>query len=136
MVQIALFNALVGDGLSSHSAWRASFAVVPVPILLTVAILTLMFGTDCPAGKWSERHTLPATAVAVASGHQVHLDDDELKFSKVNPLRLSVASYHANVLYSRKKPTAKKKPVFRPQCAMLMIHPWTELLSISLSQKR
>lgn len=38
-------------GLSSHKAWRVCFAVVPVPILLFVAIATLVLGTDCPAGE-------------------------------------------------------------------------------------
>jgi NNP family nitrate/nitrite transporter-like MFS transporter len=49
-----------------------------VPILLTVAALTLIFGQDHPAGAWSQRHTLPATAVAMAHGHQVHIDSDEV----------------------------------------------------------
>lgn len=44
--------------MSVHTAWRAAFAIVPVPILLTVAVLTLIFGTDCPAGRWSDRHIL------------------------------------------------------------------------------
>jgi NNP family nitrate/nitrite transporter-like MFS transporter len=49
-----------------------------VPILLTVAALTLIFGQDHPAGAWSQRHTLPATTVAMAHGHQVHIDSDEV----------------------------------------------------------
>jgi len=48
-----------------------------VPVLLLVAVLTLVFGKDHPAGKWSQRHTMPATAIAVAQGHQVHIDRDE-----------------------------------------------------------
>ena len=43
-------------GLSGHVAWRASYAIVPVPALVSVAMLTLFFGTDHPAGKWSDRH--------------------------------------------------------------------------------
>ena len=74
---VSLYDRLRKAGLSQHSAWRASFAVVPVPILLLVAFLTFFFGTDCPAGKWSERHTLRATAVAVAKGHQLVVDKDE-----------------------------------------------------------
>jgi MFS transporter, NNP family, nitrate/nitrite transporter len=27
-----------------------------VPILISVALLTLIFGTDHPAGKWADRH--------------------------------------------------------------------------------
>ncbi|KZV71120.1 nitrate transporter [Peniophora sp. CONT] len=60
IIMIALFNQLVADGLSSHSAWRAAFAIVPVPILLSTALLIMIFGTDHPAGKWSDRHEIPA----------------------------------------------------------------------------
>ncbi|KAG1716820.1 hypothetical protein ID866_342 [Astraeus odoratus] len=56
IIMIALYNALLSDGLTPHVAWRAAFAVVPVPFLLTVAIAILVFGTDHPAGKWSDRH--------------------------------------------------------------------------------
>lgn len=35
-----------------------------VPILLFIALLTLIFGQDHPAGEWSQRHTLPATSLA------------------------------------------------------------------------
>jgi NNP family nitrate/nitrite transporter-like MFS transporter len=52
-----------------------------VPVLLIVAGLTLIFGQDHPAGKWSERHTVPATAIAIAKGHHVHIDRDERKLS-------------------------------------------------------
>ena len=41
------------------------------PILLFTACITLIFAQDHPAGKWSERHTLPAAAIA-------HRDGDEL----------------------------------------------------------
>jgi len=40
-------------------------------------VLTLVFGQDHPAGKWSQRHTMPATAIAIAKGHQVHIDRNE-----------------------------------------------------------
>jgi NNP family nitrate/nitrite transporter-like MFS transporter len=49
------------------------------PILLFVAALTFIFGQDHPAGKWSERHTLPAAALAVKEGHQIPLDHPEKK---------------------------------------------------------
>lgn len=48
-----------------------------MPILLFVAAITLIFGQDHPAGEWSQRHTLPATAVSIALGHHVHIDPDE-----------------------------------------------------------
>ncbi|KAK7036042.1 Nitrate/nitrite transporter [Favolaschia claudopus] len=76
-IMVSTYSSLRSNGLSEHSAWRAAFAVVPVPILLTVAGLTLIFGQDHPAGAWSQRHTLPATAIAIARGHQVHRDADE-----------------------------------------------------------
>lgn len=60
---VALYQRLISSGLSPHSAWRASFAIVPVPALLLVSILTLVFGTDHPAGKWSQRHQIPAAAL-------------------------------------------------------------------------
>ncbi|BGP40529.1 hypothetical protein JCM10449v2_004491 [Rhodotorula kratochvilovae] len=78
VVQVATFQSLVDSrGLSPHSAWRAAFAVVPVPILLGVALATVIFGTDHPAGKWSARHTLPATAIAAQQGHLAMLDPSE-----------------------------------------------------------
>lgn len=96
---VSLYAGLRSDGLSKHSAWRAAFAIVPyvvtsliscltrhskvtryldsVPILLGTAALTLIFGQDHPTGKWSQRHKLPATAIAVAQGHELHVDPDE-----------------------------------------------------------
>ena len=41
--------------------FAAAFAIVPVPILLFVALITLLIGTDHPNGKWSDRHKLPAS---------------------------------------------------------------------------
>ncbi|KAF9219483.1 nitrate transporter [Gyrodon lividus] len=55
IIMIALFNKLLEDGLTPHVAWRATFAIVPVPVLLSVAVATLVFGTDHPAGRWSDR---------------------------------------------------------------------------------
>lgn len=77
-----VYQQLLSDGLTSHSAWRVSFAVVPVPVLLFVAVLTLAFGSDHPAGKWSQRHTLPATAAETAQDHAPHLDHSELQEKK------------------------------------------------------
>ncbi|KAG8771705.1 hypothetical protein FRB91_000940 [Serendipita sp. 411] len=78
VVMIALFNRLRDDGLSSSTAWRAAFAIVPVPILLVVAALCLIFGTDHPAGKWSQRHRVLGTKIAAARGHQPVFDDGEI----------------------------------------------------------
>ncbi|KAK4703292.1 MFS transporter, NNP family, nitrate/nitrite transporter, partial [Phenoliferia sp. Uapishka_3] len=77
VVMVSLFESLVKNRLSPSDAWRAAFAIVPVPILFFVAIITMIFGTDCPAGKWSQRHSLPASAIAAKQGHLMQLDADE-----------------------------------------------------------
>ena len=91
----SLYQSLRARGLSQHVAWRASFAIVPcvsqrfyaghssdiiylsAPVLIFVAVLTLIYGTDHPAGKWSERHNIPATEIANEEGHDDHDDSDE-----------------------------------------------------------
>jgi len=60
VIMIALYNGLLSAGLTSSVAWRAAFAIVPVPFLLLVAAAVMVFGTDHPAGKWSDRHNLKA----------------------------------------------------------------------------
>ncbi|KAG6369332.1 nitrate transporter, partial [Boletus reticuloceps] len=55
-VMIALYNGLLSSGFASKVAWRVAFAIVPVPLLLLVATSVMVFGTDHPAGKWSDRH--------------------------------------------------------------------------------
>ena len=96
IVQTALFSRLVNvDGVTPHNAWRACFAVraghvrpplklqiIPVPLLLLTAAATLLFGTDHPTGRWSARHTTPATAIAMIKGGDVHLDRDERRVIK------------------------------------------------------
>ncbi|TFK21047.1 nitrate transporter [Coprinopsis marcescibilis] len=64
-IMTSLYTALRNAGLTEHIAWRVSFAAVPAPVLLAVAALTLMFGQDHPAGKWSERYSVPATGIIV-----------------------------------------------------------------------
>lgn len=67
IIMIALFNQLLADGMSPHVAWRVAFAIVPVPILLSVAAAILMFGTDHPAGKWSDRYKAVATTLPASN---------------------------------------------------------------------
>lgn len=56
----------------------AAFAIVPVPILLFVAIITLLVGTDHPNGKWSDRHKNAALVpAAVTDGSPRGSDDIE-----------------------------------------------------------
>jgi len=68
---IALYNGLLSAGLRPGLAWRASFVVVPVPFLLLVAAAMMMFGTDHPAGKWSDRHK------AIAHSRELAESEDE-----------------------------------------------------------
>lgn len=75
---IALYNALLSDGLSSHMAWRVAFVVVPVPILLAIATAILVFGTDHPAGKWSDRHTAIVHQNATEEQNRVIVDEKGL----------------------------------------------------------
>lgn len=56
MIMMALYNGLLSSGLRPSVAWRAAFVIVPVPCLLLAAIAIIVFGTDHPAGKWSDRH--------------------------------------------------------------------------------
>lgn len=76
-VMIGLFTRYRSAGLSSHLAWRVCFPTLPVPCLLLVAGMILLFGKDHPAGKWSQRHQFSGTAVAIAQGEHVQLDSSE-----------------------------------------------------------
>ena len=72
---IGLYNGLLSGGLTPSVAWRTAFAIVPVPILLLVAAATLIWGTDHPAGKWSDRHKAIAHAPGVVDS------DDEKPYA-------------------------------------------------------
>ncbi|CAE6334473.1 unnamed protein product [Rhizoctonia solani] len=67
IIMVSLFQQLIHSGLSDHIAWRVAFVAVPVPVLLSVAALTMIFGWDHPAGKWEDRHKL--SAHAAVPGH-------------------------------------------------------------------
>ncbi|KAF9480636.1 putative high affinity nitrate transporter [Pholiota conissans] len=69
-IMTSVFQSLTARGLTPHVAWRASFAIVPVPILLFVAGLTFLLGQDHPAGKWSQRHNIPAATISARQGHE------------------------------------------------------------------
>lgn len=75
-IMVSLFHKF-RETKSVHTSWRLSFVAVPVPVLLLTAILVIVFGTDCPTGAWSTRHTTNATAAAVMAGHEVKLDRSE-----------------------------------------------------------
>ncbi|KDN35570.1 hypothetical protein RSAG8_11485, partial [Rhizoctonia solani AG-8 WAC10335] len=90
IIMVSLFQQLVHAGLSDHLAWRVAFVAVPVPVLLSVAALTMIFGWDHPAGKWEDRYKLAAhTAVSghgdVVEGREVdEKDSDKEKNQNVN----------------------------------------------------
>jgi NNP family nitrate/nitrite transporter-like MFS transporter len=67
VIMVALYNKLT-ETMTPHVAWRAAFAIVPVPILIFVAILTFLFGTDHPAGKWEDRHNILAAKIQEQEG--------------------------------------------------------------------
>ncbi|THG93793.1 hypothetical protein EW026_g7541, partial [Hermanssonia centrifuga] len=48
IIMLALYDRLRTDGLSVAKAWRAAFPIVPLPSLIFVAVLTIVFGTDHP----------------------------------------------------------------------------------------
>lgn len=86
---VALYNQLIKDGLSRHTAWRAAFATVPVPILLTTALLVMLLGTDHPAGKWADRHTIPASRIAArtqGAENAANLEGDAEKLAHARAL--------------------------------------------------
>ncbi|PTB68399.1 MFS general substrate transporter [Trichoderma citrinoviride] len=62
-VMIGLYQRYVKAGYSPHLAWRLCFVTVPVPCLLLVAVIILLFGRDHPGGKWSQRHQVGSLAV-------------------------------------------------------------------------
>jgi NNP family nitrate/nitrite transporter-like MFS transporter len=52
----AIFDSLVySRGLTAHVAWRITF-IVPSIIIIVTAIAMLLLCPDTPQGKWSERH--------------------------------------------------------------------------------
>ncbi|KAG6884420.1 hypothetical protein C0993_011292, partial [Termitomyces sp. T159_Od127] len=84
-IMTSLYAALVKAGMTQHVAWRASFAIVPLPCLLLVAVMTLIFGQDHPAGKWSERQNLlAATTTENQGGHTppFHADNEKALSNK------------------------------------------------------
>jgi MFS transporter, NNP family, nitrate/nitrite transporter len=87
IIMLALYNTLVRDGLSSHSAWRAAFAIVPVPILLATAMAIMIFGTDHPSGKWSDRFNVPAAHITSDEGNVAENQTHEIIREKLGHAR-------------------------------------------------
>ncbi|KAG2142480.1 major facilitator superfamily domain-containing protein [Suillus clintonianus] len=135
IIMIALFNQLLADGMSPHVAWRAAFAIVPVPILLSVATATLMFGTDHPAGKWSDRHNVVAAGPHV-SDDQTSITDsknakskfgDDIETGDEKNVQVTVtAVYMASEL-----DTAVNNPLTLNMASKIIVNPLTWLPSLA-----
>ncbi|KAK4940969.1 hypothetical protein LTR10_019013 [Elasticomyces elasticus] len=69
----AIYTSLLKRGLKPHTAWRVSF-VVPGIIIIVVASCLILLCEDTPVGKWSERHRAAEENLA-AHGVQAKLVD-------------------------------------------------------------
>jgi len=58
-----------------------------VPITITIAILTLVYGQDHPAGKWSERHSIPASSIILEKDSSAEHSSKELNTEAVTSAR-------------------------------------------------
>ncbi|PWN48959.1 MFS general substrate transporter [Violaceomyces palustris] len=85
---IGLYERFVKAGFSSSKAWRLCFPTLPVPCLLLVAAMILLFGRDHPNGKWSQRFDsvppiLKEDAEAAVSSSSVLSNDEKVSSSSV-----------------------------------------------------
>ncbi|EXJ72522.1 MFS transporter, NNP family, nitrate/nitrite transporter [Cladophialophora psammophila CBS 110553] len=69
----SIYDSLLGDGLTPHTAWRVAF-VVPGIVILAVAVGLLVLCQDTPIGKWSDRHRAAESHLA-AHGVQATIVD-------------------------------------------------------------
>ena len=60
----SIYDSLLSDGLTPHTAWRVAF-VVPGIVILAVASGLLLLCDDTPLGKWSERHSVAEANLAL-----------------------------------------------------------------------
>lgn len=51
----AVETSLLNRGFGDSRSWKFAFLVCPFILIVFIAILILLFGYDCPEGKWSER---------------------------------------------------------------------------------
>ncbi|KAH3670373.1 hypothetical protein OGAPHI_000888 [Ogataea philodendri] len=54
-VMPAISEGLKRNGYSLHHSWSYAFVIGPFLILMATALMILVFGSDCPRGKWSSR---------------------------------------------------------------------------------
>ncbi|OCH89835.1 nitrate transporter [Obba rivulosa] len=83
IIMVALYNKLRLDGLSMHSAWRAAFAIVPLPALLLTAAAILIFGVDHPYGRWQDRHKVPVAQLQTSDACAPALHDKDAEQGEV-----------------------------------------------------
>lgn len=84
----AIVSALeVNHGYSESNAWRVSILVVPLIMLVVCAVVILMYGDDCPQGKWKDRvFAVDANLSIVGSESNATLDtpsSENLSFSSI-----------------------------------------------------
>lgn len=89
----AVYDSLVGDGLTPHTAWRVAF-IVPGILITASAIALLLLCQDTPTGKWSERfnaseenirrQSVPSI-VDVPNGHAISDEKRSGSSSPTNP---------------------------------------------------
>ena len=84
----AIVSALEANhGYSESNAWRVSILVVPFIMLVVCAGVILMYGDDCPQGKWKDRVVaVDANLSIVGSESNATLDttsSDNLPFSSI-----------------------------------------------------
>jgi len=58
--------------------------------------LTLIFGRDHPAGKWSERHNIPAASITSEKGHLTELSNKETDKEAAKHTKEEVRVYQVN----------------------------------------
>lgn len=130
---VSLYSSLTGDGLSPHSAWRAAFAIVPVPALLFTALLVIMFGTDHPAGTWDNRHRLNQEKGMLSpesSGEHVSITEKDDLETKTGKGRSSSPTPKSPTI-SSDIDTAVNTPLTLPLLIAILRSPYTWLPTLS-----
>jgi MFS transporter, NNP family, nitrate/nitrite transporter len=149
IIMTSLYNRLLIDGLSSRVAWRAAFAIVPVPSLLITAFLVFYCGTDHPAGKWEDRHNMPAAHIpSVPHGQEgpANLEGDDEKLRRAhqwdkehagavdgsdsNPVASSASEKDAEIPVSSLD-TAVNEPITLKTAGLVLRNPLTWLPSLA-----
>lgn len=124
----AVMNSLRARGYTLEKSWKYSFDVCPLIIIIFVAIIILLFGVDCPEGKWSNRTV--DTSIAVVEGsenyHQNNLrnTDSEKQIFKSPP----AATLNPDSNHPTQPPIAPRVSLLKPKESRT-IQPTTSTLS-------